>query len=101
MAEPSTLDALQAFHQEILSLHEGRVEGVEVFENEYLVQTFEQELARVWNRPPQSEASRNTVKTGLWHHLEVLSMIKAETLQARSQPTVKNFQSTRNFNKLP
>ena len=69
MAEPSTLDALQAFHQEILSLHEGRVEGVEVFENEFLVQVFEQELARVWNRPPPSEASRNTVKTGSWHHL--------------------------------
>lgn len=64
MADSSTLDALQALHQEILSLHEGRIEGVEVLENEYLVQIFEQELARVWQHPPQSEASRNMVKTG-------------------------------------
>ncbi|KAL2205083.1 hypothetical protein CC79DRAFT_1293335 [Sarocladium strictum] len=64
MADSSTLDALQALHQEILSLHEGRIEGVEVLENEYLVQVFEQELARVWQHPPKSEASRNMVKTG-------------------------------------
>ena len=68
MADPSTLDALQAFHQEILSLHEGRVEGVEVFENEYLVQAFERELTRIWNRPPKSEASRNALQSG-WSHV--------------------------------
>ena len=64
MAELSTLEALQAFHQEILGLREGRPEGVEVIENEALVQIFERELAAIWKRSPKTETSRNLVKSG-------------------------------------
>lgn len=64
MAEVSTLEALQAFHQEILSLCEGRVESAEVLERDDLVQTLEKEIGRIWERPPPCDASSNTVKSG-------------------------------------
>ncbi|KAH7159969.1 nucleoporin Nup186/Nup192/Nup205 [Dactylonectria estremocensis] len=64
MAEITALDALQAFHQGLLSLREGRIDGAEALNNEFLVQVFEKELGRVWSKPPQSDKSRNLVKTG-------------------------------------
>lgn len=62
MAEFTTLDALQAFHREILALQEGYGDGN--IDNELLVQNFESELDRVWERPKKSEKSRNALKAG-------------------------------------
>ncbi|KAF7545027.1 hypothetical protein G7Z17_g9488 [Cylindrodendrum hubeiense] len=64
MAEITALDALQAFHQGLLSLREGRIDGAEALNNEFLVQVFEKELGRFWTKPPRSDNSRNVVKTG-------------------------------------
>ncbi|KAK7428952.1 hypothetical protein QQZ08_004569 [Neonectria magnoliae] len=64
MAEITALDALQAFHQGLLSLREGRIDGAEALNNEFLVQVFERELGRFWTKPPRNDTSRNTVKTG-------------------------------------
>lgn len=65
MAEITALDALQAFHQGLLSLREGRIDGAEALNNEFLVQVFEKELGRLWSKPPRSDNSRNVVKTGI------------------------------------
>jgi nuclear pore complex protein Nup205 len=99
MADPSTLDALQAFHQEILSLHEGRTEGVEVFDNEYLVHTFEQELGRVWKLPPRSDESRRIVLTG-WSEFGQCAN-EADKTQASFPSMEKNFPSMKSFKSLP
>ncbi|KAJ4324891.1 hypothetical protein N0V84_003727 [Fusarium piperis] len=64
MAEITALDALQAFHQGLLSLREGRVEGAEALNNEFLVQVFETELGKLWDKPARSEKNRNAVKSG-------------------------------------
>lgn len=69
MAEITTLDALQAFHQELLSIREGRVDGAEPLSNEFLVQVFEKELGKFWDKPSRKDQSRNVVKSGakkLW-----------------------------------
>ncbi|OAA76413.1 hypothetical protein LEL_06097 [Akanthomyces lecanii RCEF 1005] len=62
MADFTTLDALQAFHREIIALNEGRGDGS--IDNEALVENFERELERVWERPKRSEESRKSVKSG-------------------------------------
>lgn len=64
MAEITALDALQAFHQGLLSLREGRVEGAEALSNEFLVQVFETELGKLWDKPARNEKNRNAVKSG-------------------------------------
>lgn len=64
MAEITALDALQAFHQGLLSLREGRVEGAEALNNEFLVQVFETELGKLWDKPARNEKNRNAVKSG-------------------------------------
>ncbi|KAH7243377.1 nucleoporin Nup186/Nup192/Nup205 [Fusarium redolens] len=64
MAEITALDALQAFHQGLLSLREGRVEGAEALGNEFLVQVFETELGRFWDKPARKGDNRNAVKSG-------------------------------------
>jgi nuclear pore complex protein Nup205 len=64
MAEFTTLDALQAFHREIIALQDGHGDGN--IDNELLVQNFEGELDRVWERPKRNEASRNALKGGKW-----------------------------------
>ena len=66
MAEVTTLEALQAFHQELLALRDGRASAVAVFESPFLVQAFEQELDRFWQRSPKSEQSRTSVKSGTY-----------------------------------
>ncbi|KAI5459913.1 nucleoporin Nup186/Nup192/Nup205 [Mariannaea sp. PMI_226] len=64
MTEITVLDALQAFHQGLLSLREGRIDGAEVLNNEFLTEAFEKELEKLWTKPPRNESTRNTVKTG-------------------------------------
>lgn len=64
MAEFSTLDALQAFHQELLAVRDGRAPATETLENAILVQTFETELEKLWNKPSQSQQSRSLVQKG-------------------------------------
>ncbi|POR38701.1 Nucleoporin [Tolypocladium paradoxum] len=64
MAEITTLDALQAFHRELAALDGGYGDGVESLDNEFLVQTFEREMGKLWECPPKNEQSRNTVKSG-------------------------------------
>ncbi|CAM1502942.1 Fc.00g077180.m01.CDS01 [Cosmosporella sp. VM-42] len=64
MAEITTLDALQAFHQELLSVREGRADGAEALNNEFLVQVFEKELQKLWANPPRNDQSRKDVKSG-------------------------------------
>lgn len=65
MAEITALDALQAFHQGLLSLREGRIDGAEVLNNEFLTRAFERELGRCWEKPPRNEKSRTAVKAGM------------------------------------
>ncbi|KAM3480717.1 hypothetical protein MY5147_001006 [Beauveria neobassiana] len=62
MAELTTLEALQAFHQEIVALNEGHGDGS--LDNEFLVANFERELERVWERPKSSEESRKSITSG-------------------------------------
>ncbi|CAJ0541851.1 Ff.00g082570.m01.CDS01 [Fusarium sp. VM40] len=64
MAEITALDALQAFHQGLLSLREGRVEGAEVLGNELLVQIFETGLGKFWDKPARKGDNRNAVQSG-------------------------------------
>lgn len=64
MAELITLDALQAFHRELLALYEGAGDGLENLDNELLVEVFEKELEKFWERPQRSEQSRCAVKSG-------------------------------------
>ncbi len=72
MADFTTLDALQAFHREIIALNEGRGDGS--IDNEALVENFERELERVWERPKRSEESRKSVKSGMQGCPKHLSM---------------------------
>lgn len=62
MADLTSLDALQAFHQELLALRKGLGDGS--IDNEVLVQNFEQELERFWDRPKKNDKSRAALKTG-------------------------------------
>ncbi|ODA82559.1 hypothetical protein RJ55_01066 [Drechmeria coniospora] len=64
MAEITTLDALQAFHRELIALHGGYGNGVEGLANEFLVPIFSRELEKLWERPAKNEQSRNMVKSG-------------------------------------
>lgn len=67
MADFTTLDALQAFHRELISLNDGHGDGS--IDNEVFVENFERELERVWERPKRNEASRNSIKSGASHVL--------------------------------
>lgn len=62
MADLTALDALEAFHRELLALHKGLGDGS--LDNELLVQNFEQELESFWNRPKKNEKSRAALKSG-------------------------------------
>lgn len=64
MAEISTLEALQAFHQELIAVREGRAGAAETLENGFLVGAFEAELDRLWNKPPKKQESREQVQKG-------------------------------------
>lgn len=65
MAEFSTLEVLQAFHQELLAVREGRAPAAESLENGILVEAFESELERIWSKPPKSQQSRDAIKKGI------------------------------------
>lgn len=67
MAEITTLDALQALHRELLTLSSGAGSSSDNLSNELLLEIFEKELGRLWERPKKSEKSRSTVKTGMMH----------------------------------
>lgn len=62
MADFTTLDALQAFHRELIALNDGQGDGS--IDNEVLVDNFERELERVWQRPKRSDESRKSIKSG-------------------------------------
>ncbi|PHH59733.1 hypothetical protein CDD81_2627 [Ophiocordyceps australis] len=64
MADVTSLDALQAFHRELLALEDGFSEDIDCLGNDLLVRTFEQELEKLWDCPPRKEQSRNAVKSG-------------------------------------
>lgn len=64
MAEITILDALQAFHRELVALNAGYGDATESLNNEVLVQIFEQELFKIWLPPAKNDKSRNTIKSG-------------------------------------
>lgn len=64
MADMTMLDALQAFHQELLAVREGRADAVETLANDFLIPPFENELERLWSKPPRSDNSQKAVKSG-------------------------------------
>lgn len=65
MADLTLLEALEAFHHELVAVQEGRSDPGEVLGQDELVQAFESELERLWSRPSKNEASRGKVKSGL------------------------------------
>lgn len=65
MAEIRTLDALQAFHRELVALREGLHDGSEALDNAILLQIFEEELQKLWEPPARNEKNRATVKSGM------------------------------------
>ena len=69
MAELSTLDAIVAFHGELISLKEGRSQIAEFFSNEGLIDIFQTELEKLWELPAKSEASRNQLRNGTDYEL--------------------------------
>lgn len=66
MADFTLLEALQAFHQELVAIREKRADPVEVLNNELLVNAFENELGRFWSRPTKNETSRKAVNSGMF-----------------------------------
>ncbi|KAK2593344.1 hypothetical protein QQS21_008954 [Conoideocrella luteorostrata] len=64
MAEITVLDALQAFHRELVALNAGYGDAPESFNNEAIIQIFEMELEKLWDNPTKNEKSRNTVASG-------------------------------------
>jgi nuclear pore complex protein Nup205 len=64
MADVTTLDALQAFHQELVAVLERRADAAETLGNDVLVEAFEKELGNLWSPPPKSEKSRSSLKSG-------------------------------------
>lgn len=98
MAEITALDALQAFHQGLLSLREGRVEGAEALNNEFLVHVFQSELAKFWEKPGKNEKSREAVKSGTENGLptrmtSILTLGKGKvTLDGDEYSLNENFQ---------
>ncbi|KAG6041533.1 hypothetical protein E4U41_003693 [Claviceps citrina] len=64
MAEITVLDALQAFHRELIALSAGFGDAIESLDNEVLVRVFETELDKLWESPPKNDTSRNAVKSG-------------------------------------
>ncbi|KAG6004520.1 hypothetical protein E4U21_001018 [Claviceps maximensis] len=64
MAEISVLDALQAFHRELIALSAGFGDASESLNNEIIVQIFEGELDKLFDSPPKNDQSRNKVKSG-------------------------------------
>lgn len=60
----TTLDALQAFHRELVALREGFDESSELLENAALLEIFEGELQKLWEPPARNETSRGSVKSG-------------------------------------
>ena len=64
MAEVTKLAALQALHREVYSLQEGKGGSPEFLDNEFLMQIFERELGKLWERPPRSEQCRKQIESG-------------------------------------
>ncbi|KXH35783.1 hypothetical protein CSIM01_00497 [Colletotrichum simmondsii] len=64
MAEPNTLEALQAFHRDLAAIRDGRPEGVDSLDNPVIQAIFERELEKTWQRPARDEKSRQAVKSG-------------------------------------
>ncbi|OAA38535.1 hypothetical protein NOR_06563 [Metarhizium rileyi] len=64
MAEVTILDALQAFHRELVALAGGFGDATESLNDEVLIKTFEKELEKVWECPAKNDKSRNVIKAG-------------------------------------
>lgn len=64
MAEITVLDALQAFHRELIALNAGFGDTIESLDNDIIRQIFEKELNKLLDCPSRSDQSRNTIKSG-------------------------------------
>ncbi|PFH63238.1 hypothetical protein XA68_15872 [Ophiocordyceps unilateralis] len=64
MADFTALDALLAFHRDLVAFQNGYSDGIESLGNDVLVHAFVRELDRLWEHPPKKEQSRNAVKSG-------------------------------------
>jgi nuclear pore complex protein Nup205 len=63
-AEFTTLDALQALHRDLSALREGRAEQAAALGSNELIDVFQRELGKIWNRPEKSATERQTVTSG-------------------------------------
>ncbi|KAG6321935.1 hypothetical protein E4U44_004459 [Claviceps purpurea] len=64
MAEITVLDALQAFHRELIALNAGFGDTIESLDNDIIRQIFEKELSKLLDCPSRNDQSRNTIKSG-------------------------------------
>lgn len=94
MAEFSTLDALQAFHQELLAVREGRAVAAETLDNVFLTRAFEGELERLWSKPPKNQESRASLQKGGDNSSAAACVIMAKLLQAKLRSMEKSTLST-------
>lgn len=95
----TTLDALQAFHRELVALRERIHSAPEVLDNAVLVQIFEGELQKIWAPPARNDKSRAEVKSGMEDRVPRCHGRTADKLQASSPWTAMYTPSTRIFSR--
>lgn len=76
MADITVLDALQAFHRELISLDAGYSDATDILNNELVVQRFESEAEKLWESRPKSAQSRNTIASGEPSRILVLNELR-------------------------
>ncbi|PHH78159.1 hypothetical protein CDD82_3177 [Ophiocordyceps australis] len=64
MADITSLDALQAFHRDLLALEDGVSEDTDCLGNDLFIDIFESELEKLWHCPRKNEKGRNAIKSG-------------------------------------
>ena len=106
MTDISTLEALESLHGDLLAIQEGRPSGLDFADGGPILEIFEREFDKFWDRAPKSDASRNAVKSGtrIWvpaKHCLSRGANRRVILQARSPSTMSNIPSTTSFNNMP
>ena len=106
MTDISTLEALESLHGDLLAVQEGRPSGLDFADGSPVLEIFEREFDKFWDRPPRSDASRSAVKSGtrvyiLTKHFVPCGANERGVLQARSLSATSNILSTMSFNSLP